>query len=151
MSTASRSWIPDTTQVSSDEVVGRRAFDKCFATGNGALNEGAFQLDVFYETRKGEHLSLDRLGERTADLAVLQHLLPICTAHAAAIRKSFVCWAAIAMKHLGHETIEASPDLENSNDYHCHLNLDAYRERNQRESLAFKLSTLAKPVHPPTK
>lgn len=144
---AKRRWNPDSDKVSEKETVGRQAFGRCFvAEGGGGLPAGYFRIDVFYEDRTTEHLSLDRLGMKRVDEDVVRHLTPVADKNGASQNKDFICWAAIKMKALSGFDIR--PKKEDDNEYHCELNLDKYRERQHAELLAFKLSHLATRVEP---
>jgi hypothetical protein len=128
--------------VSRKEVVGRRAFGDCITAPGGKLPPGRFKLDVFYEERETEHLSLDRLGLRNADPEVRAYLTPVCDAHALSMATSFTCWAALRMADLAQQKIEPKEELP-TNPFHSELDLTEYRKKHHAEALAFKLSTLA--------
>ena len=144
-------WKPDKNVVSKKEVVGRRAFGDCIAGAGSKFLKGRFKLPVFYERRPDDHMSLDRLGLRKENPKVLEALMPYCIAHADSLDSTFTCWAALRMEDLPQETVIPAIDHKfPENDYHCELQMHHYRERGPAESLAFKLSTLARRVEPPS-
>ena len=80
-------WNPDPNKIAGSEVLGRRVFtDKPFVGPGGRLPEGCFKIDIFFDTKLGDDLSFDRLGEGSPVKAVRKFLTPLANAEAASMR-----------------------------------------------------------------
>jgi hypothetical protein len=135
-------WIPDKNKISDKEILGRRAFGQGFETAEGAkVPKGHFRLDVFWEDRLNEDLSLDRLGLKEPNPSVLRHLDPICLAHAQRKKKPFLGWAGLRAADIAKLPVRPSEDpvYKDQNPYHADLVLDDFRSKALMETLAFRL------------
>lgn len=139
-------WAPDPDHIRPNEMLGRRVFtDKPFVESGGKGLEGHFKIDIFFDRRLGDDLSVDRLGEGSPMKAVRRFLTPLARAQGGSMEppRPFSGWAAISMKKLGFVEVMAAPTDEPRNPYHAEISRALFRNKVQAETLAFRLAAEA--------
>ena len=122
-------WKPDPNAIGKSEYIGRRLFEQPQLVG--ATNQKPFHgLEMsHFEEKRGDKLSVDRLGRSSVERAVTRFLRPLATAAGQSFQKpkSFDGWVAIPNQKFTKPVKPSVPVLplipspEEGNDYHAHL------------------------------
>lgn len=140
-------WNPSQNEVSSKEIVGRRAFGKKLYSESGERGHfRVFRISIFLDDRYDKDLSFDRLGVRRVFADVISFLSPIGLEHGLKLvpKRDFRGWATIKMVDLKNLVVKpSSPPSAGGNPYHADLIRDGYRDKGTAETLAWRLSVHA--------
>lgn len=134
-------WNPP-DQVSTKEIVGRRAFgkpEKIFSDKEATR----YRIDIFFDDRIDTDLSLDRLGVKQPKQEVLDFLTPLGDALGERMDKKFQGWAQIRVGQLKDLHVKRTDAEGEDNPYHAELNRDNFRNTPAARALAFQLSVYA--------
>ena len=139
----SKKSYPNIETIEDKEILGRRAFGK-----NIFLNESSnhIRMEVFFDNRIENDLSLDRLGVGEAFKKILKKLIPLCEQHQSVISKEFKGWAQLKKEQLKQHQVIPTPIYEPEelkNIYHADLVREKYRDKELAETLAFALAYIA--------
>lgn len=127
---------PHKSEIKDGELIGRRVFDKKQAT----ITLESLTYNVFFDTRLGDDLSVDRLGNGSATRSIVRQLTILADEAASQQSTMFCGWAAIHKKYLKYVTIRPDPISEKlegiENPHHALIDRSGVREK----TLAFHFS-----------
>ena len=123
-------WNPQ-NKVGRQERIGRRSFDEPMLAGAAGQPSFSGIKMTHFEEKRGNDVSVDRLGATGIDQKVVKYLLPRAEAAGKKFAKPklFDGWATVSAKELieGHQeklVVMASPKADeesNGNIYHAHI------------------------------
>ena len=134
-------WDPP-DQVSTKEMIGRRAFGKdksVFANPEATR----YKLGVFLDDRLADDLSFDRLGVRAADSDVVEFLIALGDELGRTRDKQVRGWAQIKADDLRKLDFKKTDAEGEENPFHGELSREDLRNENAARDLAFQLCELA--------